>query len=262
MSGYYLCTVRHAAHPFYIETIDLHLYTIEELCYYLQQNVYLIDETIVNEKLCSWLGEELGLKRLQLRLTRVLEHEQDELAFVLPIFEESGYLSQQELEYFRDQMLEVLQEPVQIRQKMKGDYLVMYGKYTSAIAEYREILRKQSFARMGVQFYAVVLENMAAAYAKMFRFEEAAECLWESYQTLRSKKVYEKYLRLLPLYMTEKEWQNRLAEIKADRDEANRLRADNEAIFREAQESELTQAWEGRSMDEQVEALRAEYLGI
>lgn len=40
---------------------------------------------------------------------------------------------------------------------------------------------------------------MAAAYARLFEFEEAARCLWESYQTMKSKKVYEKYLRILPL---------------------------------------------------------------
>ena len=41
----------------------MRIYTIEELCYYLCNNLYLIDYTIMNRRLCDWLEDELGLAK-------------------------------------------------------------------------------------------------------------------------------------------------------------------------------------------------------
>lgn len=262
MSGYYLCRTARARHPYYIESIDINIYSIEELCYYLSENVYLIDETIINQKLCDWLGEELGLVRLQKILTRLLERGEESVNFVIPIFQECGYLKEPQLRYFKEQLQDIQIEPRDMRRKMKADYLTGYGMYISAIEECRKILDNRGPGRLGIHFYASVWESMAAAYGKMFRFEEAAGCLWESYLCLRSKKVYEKYLRLLPLFLSEKEYQKRLGEIKADRDEARRLLEDTRAIMQEGQDSRFAKMWEGKERKEQIEWLKKEYLRI
>ena len=58
MGNLILCHDRHAAHPYEISRIHCRIFTIEELCYYLCNNLYLIDYTIMNEPLCTWLEEE------------------------------------------------------------------------------------------------------------------------------------------------------------------------------------------------------------
>ena len=62
--GYILCQVKRAKVPYYIENISMNIYSIEELCYYMYHNIYLLDETIINEGLCFWLRDELNLRRL------------------------------------------------------------------------------------------------------------------------------------------------------------------------------------------------------
>ena len=61
MSGYILCQVKRARLPYYIENISTNIYSIEELCFYLYHNIYLLDSTILNEELCFWIRDELGL---------------------------------------------------------------------------------------------------------------------------------------------------------------------------------------------------------
>ena len=260
MGGYYLCGTPRAQHPFYIESIGIHIWSIEELCYYMKENVYLLDETILNEKLCAWLSEELGLKKLARVLLNAMEAGGPAMDFVMPIFQECGYLTRTELSYFREQLQQVQIESQDVRKKMKADYLVNYGMYVRAIGEYENILFTRSPGRIGTQFYAVVLENMAAAYAHLFRFEEAAECLWESYSTLKSRKVYDKYLRLLPLFLPEKRYQERLAEIMAVRDQAEAMMADTAAILREARESRFAKEWDALPAKERLAELKKEYL--
>lgn len=262
MSGYYLCQAARARHPYYIESIGLNIYSIEELCYYLSENVYLIDESIINQKLCEWLGEELGLQRLSRILLRAAEKSEDLISFVLPIFQECGYLKEQELRYFKEQLHDIQIEPQDTRRKMKADYLAGYGMYVSAIAEYEKILENRSPGRLGIHFYASVLESMAGAYAKMFRFEEAAQYLWQSYMALKSKKVYEKYLRILPLFMSEREYLDHLAEIKADRDEAHRLKDETKAIMLEALEIPQAEEWKAMEPKELIAGLKREYMKI
>ncbi|MEI3491121.1 MAG: hypothetical protein V8Q73_03890 [Blautia sp.] len=62
MSGYILCQTQKAKIPYYIENISTNVYSLEELCYYFYHNLYLVDETILNEHLCRWLQEELNFR--------------------------------------------------------------------------------------------------------------------------------------------------------------------------------------------------------
>lgn len=259
MAEYYLCETPRARRPFYVESIGVNLWSIEELCYYMKENVYLLDETILGEELVGWIWKELGLERLGQTLKHALETDASASEFVLPIFRECGYLSEPELQYLQEQLAQIQVESQDVRRKMKADYLVNYGMYARAIAEYENILNQRGPGRLGVSFYAAVLENMAAAYARLFCFEEAADCLWESYQALKSRKVYEKYLRILPLFLTEERYRERLSEIRADLDHAAAMKADAAAILREGQESGFASAWDALPPQEQIEKLKQDY---
>ena len=259
MSSYYLCRTECAEKPFYIESIGRNIFSLEELCYYFSQYVYLIDESVMNLELCKWIGSELGLEKLKNRLMRALERENPS-EFVLPIFQECGYLDKQELKLFQEQFAEILMEPEEVRRKMKADYLVEFGRYVIALQEYEKIMTAQKKGKMGMQFYAAVQENMAAAYARLFEFEEAARCLWESYQTMKSRKVYEKYLRILPLFLSEKKYQERLEQIRADRKGAMELWEDSQSVIQEGMESEEKKTRTEEEWGQQIEQMKAEYL--
>lgn len=245
--------------PFYIESIGRNICSLEELCYYFSQYIYLIDESVMNLELCKWIRQRIGSEKLKNRLLRALERENPE-EFVLAVFQECGYLGKQELKLFQEQFAEILAEPEEVRRKMKADYLVEFGRYVIALQEYEKILSGQKKGRMGMQFYAAVQENMAAAYARLFEFEEAARCLWESYQTMKSKKVYEKYLRILPLFLSEKKYQERLEQIRADRKAAMELWEDSQSMIQEGMEEDEKETRSQEQWKRQTELMKAEYL--
>ena len=64
MGSLILCHKKKAKHPYEISRIHMRIYTIEELCYYFCNNLYLVDYTIINRQLCDWLDEELELYSL------------------------------------------------------------------------------------------------------------------------------------------------------------------------------------------------------
>ena len=145
MSGYILCQVKRAKLPYYIENISTNIYSIEELCFYFYHNIYLLDSTILNEELCFWIRDQLGLKKLAENLYKHLDDDEMKVGdFILPVFKEINYLSLEEFRRLNQQIQQLAKEPEVLRQKRKGDYLMEHGKYVNAIKVYQRALRQET----------------------------------------------------------------------------------------------------------------------
>lgn len=57
-----LCSHPIAAMPYYIDNISLNVYSLEELCYYIENHLYLIEADFMSEELCLWIGQNLMKK--------------------------------------------------------------------------------------------------------------------------------------------------------------------------------------------------------
>ena len=200
MSGYILCQVRRARVPYYIENISANIYSIEELCFYLYHNIYLLDSSIINEELCFWIRDELGLKKLSQKLYGLLDEQVKIGDFILPIFKEINYLSLDEFRRLNQQIQKLAQEPAVLRQKLKGDYLMEHGKYVNAIKVYQKALHEkeehttQENGNLGGQFAGGIYHNMGCAYAKLFQMDEAIHCFSLAYEHLRTMASIKSYL--------------------------------------------------------------------
>ena len=50
-----LCSHGLASAPYYLESMALNIYSIEELCYYLKQNIDLVEPSFMDEELIDWI---------------------------------------------------------------------------------------------------------------------------------------------------------------------------------------------------------------
>ena len=64
MGSLILCYSQKASQPYELAGIHRKIYTLEELGYYLNEYLYMVDEGILNEGLCTWIFEELGMEAL------------------------------------------------------------------------------------------------------------------------------------------------------------------------------------------------------
>ena len=138
MGNLILCHDRHAAHPYEISRIHCRIFTIEELCYYLCNNLYLIDYTIMNEPLCTWLEEEIGMKELAEQLRDLMRMRGSVENFVLTILKASKIYKESEMIRIQN-VLEHLKNQKDVeRKKYKGDNLLESGEIEEAIIVYQE----------------------------------------------------------------------------------------------------------------------------
>lgn len=61
-----------AALPYYVEGIGINLYSMEELCYYIMGNTYLLDNSFMSEELCTWVEKQMGLYKLAEQLRDIM----------------------------------------------------------------------------------------------------------------------------------------------------------------------------------------------
>ena len=116
--SYILCKTKRSEIPFYIENISVNIYSIEELCFYLYHNIYLLDESILNEQLCYWLRDELSMDVLARRMMQLLDQEASVSAVILPVFKEIHYLSHEEFRMFSVRLNQFESQPRVTKQKI------------------------------------------------------------------------------------------------------------------------------------------------
>lgn len=194
MSNYILCQIKTAEHPYYIESISTNIYSIEELCYYLYHNLYLVDQSILNEELCTWLQEELELPKLAARLRPKFSKFVSAEDVLYPIFKEINYLTYEELKALNVRLARLESEHPAIRTKKKGDTLIQNEMYVRAIKVYQKLLDDYELEEVRPGLSADVCHNLACAFSYLFQMEKAQEYFYKAYELEPTEESLKNYL--------------------------------------------------------------------
>ena len=185
-----------------METTGVHLYSIEELAYYLYENIYLIDDGMMDDRLYFWIDTALGLPKLAEKLYSGRASGSHVYNQVMTILQSADYYSDAELASVSEKIKNISGMQTQERMKNKADELVQNGNLWGAIAEYERILAIRQNSKLSVEFYAIVWNNLASCYAKLFLFEKASNCYENAYQFHKIAEYRERafYARKLASY--------------------------------------------------------------
>ena len=206
MGSLILCHDQHAAHPYEITRIHCKIFTMEELCYYLCNNLYLIDYTIMNEQLCGWLEEDIGKRELADQLRDVIRMRGSVEKFVLTILKSSGIYKEAEMIRIQN-VLERLKNQKDIeRQKYKGDNLLESGEVEEAILVYQAILNEGEDENTDPKVYGKIYASLGSAYGRMFLYQQAARMYDRAYQICEDPKLLKPYLYASYKYMSMEEY--------------------------------------------------------
>lgn len=181
MSGLIFCSFQRAAKPYYLESAKQNIYSIEELCYFLQDNIYLLDENIMTVEFCDWLEIEVEAKDLAQKLRDILVGEKGFRMFCMQIILDSGYFSKNEMQFLGMRLQKMDHQSNYENRKIKADQLMEKKKYLAAIEEYRSLLLSATDNPSDVRVSGDIWHNMGTAYAHMLCFERAVSCYEQAY---------------------------------------------------------------------------------
>lgn len=205
MGCFILCHEKKANKPYYLDDVHLNIYSIEELCFYLSNNLYLLSRHIMNKELCGWIDEELEMGQLASTLLQTLPG-MSLSRFVVTILSSVGFCDDEELEEIQHTLQSLKDQTEQEQRKKKADNLLKNGKYEFAIREYEHILKKPD-DKLDRSFYGRARHNMGVSYAKQFLFEEAAAEFLAAYQLSGDEETLKEYFCACYMYMPEDKFQ-------------------------------------------------------
>lgn len=196
-----LCTGEYAKTPYYFETLGIRVYSVEELCYVLKENAFLLDREIVDKKLVRWIDEALKLSDLASSLYPLLHQKTSVGAFAGIILQ---YVKLYDLETIKH-VEEVYRKGANLNAYEKGksrvDYMVANGKYVPALLEYDVLLEQLPEGEK--ELTARIVHNKGVAFCGLFLFEEAAEQFKKSYDLLPGEETLIEFLAAKRLSMEE-----------------------------------------------------------
>lgn len=216
MSGYILCQVRKAEKPFFIENISTNIYSIEELCYYLYNNLYLIDSSLINQKLCTWIEEELELPKLAAKLRPYIGRDAGLEEVLYPVFKEINYLAYEELRSLNARIETRNAEAEEIREKRKGDALMENRMYVNAIRVYQKLIEKEDAAAISDEMRERIFHNQGCAYSYLFQMDKALDCFWMAWQVKKSEEALKTYLLAYRSVHTQEDFEKTEDELKVE----------------------------------------------
>lgn len=177
-----LCSHGIASMPYYIETIALNVYSLEELCYYLKNNIDLADPSFMDDELIEWTRTQLKLPALAGRLEK--QKERGSLfEFVAVLVSGCNYCTGEELEQMRAALADFENKTETECAKIRADRLLGKRRYRACILEYRKLLEHPDVRG---EFAGNIYHNLGCAYAGLFLFEQAAECYGNAYRRNRN----------------------------------------------------------------------------
>ena len=192
-----LCETKPATTSYIFPNTKIEVFSYEELCYYIYNNIALISDEHIGVPLFLWIRNELELPGLADNLVQIKAKDNTDLTDLLTaILTFREYYSIAEVKDFilKRERMKNLSTP-QFR-KLQADGFLRYHKYLKALSIYDEIL-EQNPDMNNNELLGAIYHNRAVALANNFEIEEAMNSYLKSYELTGNQKSIYEYLLLM-----------------------------------------------------------------
>jgi tetratricopeptide (TPR) repeat protein len=201
-----------AVNPYFVKEACMHLYSIEELCYYVYNNAFLLDDGFVNEKLVTFVRSELNLEKLADHIEEIAGKSGSLSNLARILNNEVGYYTENEWSSLIEDIESNSRMSLDVRKKVRADGLLKSGRFGKAMEEYENILC--DLTDTDEQLIAGVYHNLGVCAAKMFLFEKAAGFFQKAYENYANTESYQEMLLALKLSLEPTGYLNYLSDHK------------------------------------------------
>ena len=197
MSGLKQCS-KQSKTPYYISEIELNIYSLEEICYFLYNHIYLVEKSFFNEKLLNYIEYSLGKSLVSKKISELINTKASIEDIILTLFAETKYYEDLEIKKILPLLKNLETKGHHERMFMKAQNFYNNGKYEKSLNIYLNILMINYDYSLPREFYANVYYCIGVIYAKFFVYDKAEESFMGAYK-ICPKSVYLKNMVILCL---------------------------------------------------------------
>lgn len=218
------CVGEYATTPYCIAGLEIPVYCMEELCYCMKENAFLLDVSLMNDSLIKWIGDCCGLVELARELYPLVHRHGSLSAFVSMILEYVGLFDTATI---RD-VEQVLKQGAGLsnieKRKSQIDYFVKKKKYIAALRSYDGLISKwMEMERDGkdvpaAAVLAAIYHNKGVAYTGLMLYDSAADSFWMAHQICNSEEHFMAFLAAKRMALPEEDYIAFVAELTSGYD--------------------------------------------
>lgn len=193
------CSSRLAKKPYYFRVTDTNVYSIEEVCYFIHQNIYMLQRDFFTYGFAAWLRQELGMEDTALKMENMLRYNNNLKDIVVTLCCSCDYYDEKEINWLIKIMDETQSLPLRKRQKIKADNFLRCNLFEKALEEYGHILKSDNMLAADIKEYGAVYHNMGVAYASLGDYSKACDYFSQAYEKGKNKESIREYIYCLIL---------------------------------------------------------------
>ena len=201
----YMCLGTLSTTPYFLSGLGVNIYSMDELCYYLCVNAYILDNDLIDVRLCDYMRDNLEMPELSNKLRAMIKANRTLGEMVTTILIDTNYCNEEEITKIKQILVDNASLSFAAKRKVRGDNLLCANKYTRAIEEYQyvlSVLKKEEEPEL----YSAILHNVGCAYSMMFLLEKAGEYFKKAYDIDESRESLVMYLVCLRLTAKKEEY--------------------------------------------------------
>lgn len=176
-----LCTGEIAKEPFYFPVTDTRVYSLEELCYYIYNNIYNISEDIFNESLAGWMENHLKMPDTAKKVEKIIKHKGSLKDLVVTILCSADYYEEKEVKGIICILDKLNRMSPLEKKKLRGDNWLSFGSFQKAAEEYKLILKDDGWEKIPKPVQGNIIHNLAVTKFYSSAYEDAAAAFLEAY---------------------------------------------------------------------------------
>ena len=201
----YMCLGTLSTTPYFLSGLGVNIYSMDELCYYLCVNAYILDNDLIDTRLCDFIRDNLEMPELSNKLRMMIKANKTLGEMVTTILTDTKYCNDEEIAGIKQILVDNASLSFASKRKVRGDNLLCANKYPRAIEEYQYVLSVLD-KEEEPELYSSILHNVGCAYSMMFLLEKAGEYFRKAYEIDESRESLVLYLICLRMTVKKEDY--------------------------------------------------------
>lgn len=194
-----LCKGSYAKRPYYMSVGDINIYSIEELCFYIANNLDIIIELDLNKSLMDWIKDQLKMEDLASKLYKLQEEAVSNRFIIQTILNSCNYFTSSQKVRIIQTISEIENLPLLQRKVKKANSLLFAKNYLEAQECYESIIEGEMAGDLSAKEYGQILHNLGITKLFTLGVRQASIFFKHAYEVNQEEESLKQYLLCLKL---------------------------------------------------------------
>ena len=194
-----LCKGAYAKRPYYMSIGDVNIYSIEELNFYIANNLDIIVELDLSKSLIDWIRNQLEMGDLADKLYKLQGDHVSSRLIIQAILNSCNYFTSSEKAKIIQTVSELENLPLVQRRIKKANTFLLARNYLEAEVCYESLINGEMAVELSAEEYGQILHNLGIAKIYTVGLNEASVFFKHAYEVNKKEESLKQYLIALKL---------------------------------------------------------------